>query len=75
MKTTTKKIATKTPAKKVVKKKQEKDSKVEKDFPIKIFTCQSCKQKYFDIVLYFYDKPSKKCLWCTKFPSRNLSKT
>lgn len=74
MKTTTKKVA-KTPAKKVVKKKQANNIKEVKDLPLKIFTCQNCKQKYFDTMLYFYDKPSKKCLWCTKFPSRSFSKT
>jgi len=31
-------------------------------------TCESCKKEFFDMNLYFYDKASTKCLWCTKFP-------
>ena len=56
----------KTPVKttKVVKKK----TVVDKDVPMKIFTCEVCKKKFPDMTDYFYDNKSKKCMWCTKYP-------
>ena len=39
-----------------------------KEPELKLFTCKVCKKKYCDTNLYFYDKKSDKCLWCTKFP-------
>ncbi len=68
----------KTPAKKATPKKVAKKTTkkvVEKEILMKVFTCQGCKKKFPDIGSYFYDKPSKKCMWCTKFPSRNIAKT
>jgi hypothetical protein len=38
------------------------------DVEMKKFTCNSCGKENFDMNLYFYDKPSTKCLWCMKFP-------
>ena len=32
------------------------------------FVCLGCSRKYLDTGLYFFDKPSVKCLWCIKFP-------
>lgn len=58
--------------KKVIKKTTKEV--VEKDVPMKVFTCQGCNNKFPDMGLYFYNKSSKKCLWCTKFPSRNKTK-
>ena len=37
---------------------------------MKKFTCVSCGKENFDMGSYFYDKPSIKCLWCSKFPSK-----
>jgi hypothetical protein len=42
---------------------------------MKLFTCATCKQKYVDMALYFYGRISTKCLWCTKFPDRQTSKS
>jgi len=68
----------KTPAKKVTPKKVAKKTTkdvAEKETPMSVFTCQGCKKKFPDMGLYFYNKSSKKCMWCTKFPSRNITKT
>ena len=54
------------PAKKVTTKKPTKS--IEKDAPMKIFSCETCKKKFPDMLDYFYGKKSKKCMWCTKFP-------
>lgn len=35
------------------------------------FKCVSCDKEYFDMNLYFYDKPSIKCLWCNKYPQKD----
>jgi hypothetical protein len=32
------------------------------------FVCSGCNRKYLDTGLYFFNKQSVKCLWCTKFP-------
>jgi hypothetical protein len=65
------------PAKKAATKVAKKTTKkvVESEIPMKVFTCQGCKKKFPDMGSYFYDKPSKKCMWCAKFPSRNITKT
>lgn len=65
-------VAKKAPVK--VAKKTTKDV-AEKETPMKVFTCKNCKKKFPDMLLYFHDTPSKKCMWCTKFPSRNITKT
>lgn len=69
--------AKKAPAKKAATKVAKKTTKevVEKEIPMSVFTCKNCKQKFPDMGLYFYNNPSKKCMWCTKFPSRNIAKT
>lgn len=41
------------------------------DIEMKKFKCVSCSKEYFDMNLYFYDTPSSKCLWCTKFPVKD----
>lgn len=74
-----KSIAKKTPAKKAPTKKVavKKTTKVTRELPeveMKIFTCKACKKKFPDMNLYFYGNVSEKCMWCRKFPSRNLSK-
>ena len=71
-KSTPKKVAKKATTK--VAKKITKEV-AEKEISMSVFTCQNCKKKFPDTGSYFYDKPSKKCMWCTKFPSRNISKT
>jgi hypothetical protein len=38
--------------------------------PMSYFVCKSCKNKFLDSNLYFYDIKSVTCLWCTKFPRR-----
>jgi hydrogenase maturation factor HypF (carbamoyltransferase family) len=37
---------------------------------IQKFTCASCKKEYFDMGSYFYDKPSIKCISCSKSPTK-----
>jgi hypothetical protein len=76
-KTPAKKATPKKVVKKAIKKVAAKAIKkvAEKETPMKVFTCKNCKQKFPDMLLYFYDTPSKKCMWCTKFPSRNITKT
>jgi len=73
--TATKKTSSKSVVSKktTVSKKESPKKKevIEKETPMYLFTCQSCNKKFTDIGKYFYNKPSKKCLWCTKFPSRN----
>lgn len=32
------------------------------------FTCSVCGKVNFDMGMYFYDKPSTKCMWCAKYP-------
>jgi hypothetical protein len=51
-------------------KKQTKKRKItsEPDLEMKKFTCTSCSKEFFDMNLYFYDRPSTKCMWCSKFP-------
>lgn len=39
--------------------------------PMQKFVCQGCGRSHFDTGLYFYDKSSTKCIWCTKFPKPN----
>ena len=56
----------KTPDKKPTRKKTTQDKEVD----MKKFTCVSCGAEKFDMNLYFYDKPSTKCLWCLKFPKK-----
>lgn len=63
-----------TPVAKKTKPVSKKTAVSEKEVPMKVFTCQKCKQKFPDMSLYFYGKASKKCMWCTKFPSRNVDK-
>jgi len=63
-------VSKKPTTKKVAKKQTTKV--VEKEIPLKIFTCKNCKNKFFDTSFYFYNKASTKCLWCTKFPSRKV---
>ena len=38
------------------------------DVPMTTYVCAGCQRKLFDTSLYFYDKPSTLCLWCTKYP-------
>lgn len=42
----------------------------ESEHEMKTFKCVNCEKTYVDSKLYFYDTPSKKCIWCTKFPDR-----
>ncbi|NBP03634.1 MAG: hypothetical protein EBU90_26775 [Proteobacteria bacterium] len=60
----------------VVKEQKPKRKKqsVEVDIEMKKFKCVSCGKEHFDMSLYFYDKPSTKCLWCTKFPKKEKKK-
>jgi len=44
------------------------------DIEMKKFKCISCDREHFDMNLYFYDTPSTKCLWCTKFPKKEKKK-
>lgn len=37
---------------------------------MKTFKCVNCEKIYADCKLYFYDTPSKRCVWCSKFPDR-----
>lgn len=37
---------------------------------MKLFKCVNCGDTYPDCKLYFYDTPSKRCIWCAKFPDR-----
>lgn len=70
-----KSVTKKAPAKKVVSKKTAiKVAKKETEVEMKLFTCKACKQKFPDMGLYFYGNKSEKCMWCKKFPSRNISK-
>lgn len=38
--------------------------------PMQTYVCVSCGQKYPDTGQYFYNQPSTKCIWCTKFPKK-----
>lgn len=70
-----KSVTKKAPAKKVVSKKTTiKVTKKETEVEMKLFTCKACKQKFPDMGLYFYGNKSDRCMWCKKFPSRNISK-
>lgn len=70
-----KSVTKKAPAKKVVSKKTTiKVTKKETELEMKLFTCKACKQKFPDMGLYFYGNKSDRCMWCKKFPSRNISK-
>jgi len=51
-------------------KKQIVDANVE----MKKFKCVSCSKEFFDMSMYFYDKPSTKCMWCAKFPKKEKKK-
>jgi hypothetical protein len=44
------------------------------DLDMEKYVCEGCGAKYFDTGLYFYGKPSVKCLWCTKFPKQKERK-
>lgn len=35
------------------------------------FKCITCSREYYDMNLYFYDRPSTKCMWCTKYPVKD----
>jgi hypothetical protein len=61
-----KKVAVKKPAVKKVKFKPIDENDYGPD--LTHFTCLSCKNKFYDIQLYFKDTKSKKCLSCIKFP-------
>jgi hypothetical protein len=37
---------------------------------IKQFTCNNCKNKFFDMNHYFTGKASKRCFWCIRNPTR-----
>lgn len=52
--------------KKTTRKKKVKDEEV----PMDTFTCVTCKGKFFDMGSYFHNKPSTKCIWCSKYPNR-----
>lgn len=73
--------AKKEPAKKVAVKKPKGAAgggpvitKQEKEVEMTTFVCSACKLKFMNTGLYFYGVSSTKCMWCKKFPSRNLSK-
>ena len=66
-----KSVVKKVPTKKATPKKV---AKKETEVEMKIFTCKACKLKFPDTGLYFYGNKSEKCMWCKKFPSRNISK-
>ncbi len=34
------------------------------------FTCNTCSRVSFDTNLYFIDRKSINCLWCTKYPKK-----
>ena len=42
--------------------------KAEKEKPMVKFICEGCGRESFDLNHYFYDKPSTKCIWCSKYP-------
>lgn len=56
------------------KRATKKKSVSEAEVPMHKFKCASCGKEHFDMNLYFYDKPSTKCLWCTKFPNKEKKK-
>ena len=45
-------------------------SKDENGPEMKKFTCTACNKEFPDTKLYFFDIPSKKCIYCTKFPKK-----
>ena len=52
----------------MVTRKKKSTTIIEEDIPMVKFTCVSCGKENFDMGHYFHDKPSTKCLWCTKYP-------